>query len=130
LPCGVSTVADITTHHFYSDVIHPYRRKYPDDTYLYWLARLKQNWNDPNQHFFVSTAGSRNEIAAWAQFLRKTASAKKDTAQPDVSDLPPNRAAHEEREDILERQYEYIAHEWSGQCEASSLPFSHQLRIF
>ncbi|KAK3068145.1 hypothetical protein LTR53_014517 [Teratosphaeriaceae sp. CCFEE 6253] len=99
----------------FGDVIHPHRDRYPEDTYLYWLARLRQNWGDPNQHFFISTVdGHDEEIAGWAQFLRKSASAKKDTAQPGISDLPLNRAADEEREDILERQYSYIAHEWSG----------------
>jgi len=105
----------------FADVIHPHRKQYPNDTYLYWLPRLRQGWADPSNHYLVSTIergnGQGEEIAAWAQFTRKSAKAKTGTtpAPVDVSDLPPNRAASKEYEDILERSYDSIAHEWAGQ---------------
>ncbi len=111
-----------TDDELFADVIHPHRQQYPNDTYLYWLPRLRQGWADPSNHYLVSTIergnGQGEEIAAWAQFTRKSAKAKKETpaAPPvDVSDLPPNRAASKEYEDILERSYDSIAHEWAGQ---------------
>ncbi|KAK1036169.1 hypothetical protein LTR33_016382 [Friedmanniomyces endolithicus] len=110
-----------TDDELFADVIHPHRQQYPNDTYLYWLPRLRQGWADPSNHYLVSTIergnGQGEEIAAWAQFTSKSAKAKKETpaAPPvDVSDLPPNRAASKEYEDILERSYDSIAHEWAG----------------
>ena len=105
----------------FGGLIHPYRDQYPDDTYLYWLKRIHKSWNDPNSHFLVSVLpkenGEADEVAAWAQWVRKGAAASAQTQLEGLGELPklpPNRAADPEFEGCLEGSYKSIAHQWSG----------------
>ena len=105
----------------FGGLIHPHRNQYPDDTYLYWLKRIRRDWNDPNSHFLVSMTpskdGGKDEVAAWAQWIRKGAAAstsKQLDASEELPQLPPNRAADPEFEGCLEGSYKSIAHQWSG----------------
>ena len=108
----------------FGDLIHPYRHQYPDDVHLFFLKRIRKGWADPANHLLVSTApashGGGEEIAAWIQWNRKRAAATHDPKQPTDDteldeQLPPNRAASEEYEDVLERSYPcYAPLEWAG----------------
>ena len=105
----------------FGDLIHPHRNEFPDDMHLYWLKRIYRGWNDPNSHFLVSVSPSGNggadEVAAWAQWIRKGATASAAKQMDDLTEslqLPLNRAADPEFEGCLEGSYKSIAHQWSG----------------
>ena len=112
----------------FGDLIHPYRHLYPDDVHLFFLKRIRKGWADPANHLLVSTApsaqGEGEEVAAWIQWTRKRADAHNDEHPADHTELedqlPENRAASKDEEDVLERSYPcYADIEWTGSSRHS-----------
>ncbi|KAH8668840.1 acyl-CoA N-acyltransferase [Xylariales sp. PMI_506] len=96
----------------FGELIHPYRKEFPNDSDLYWLRRIRVDyWNFRDKLFVATTKEeeSGNEVIR-GNLLRPIVSA--------VMKLNalvwPNRACDPEKEDILERGFPHFAHVWSG----------------
>ncbi|KAF1812929.1 hypothetical protein P152DRAFT_396460 [Eremomyces bilateralis CBS 781.70] len=138
------TLANVYARGFWKDVlfgdyIHPYREKYPADNDLYWLRRMQVEWWDWTHRFIVSTVNDEKigkeivtGVAHWARLGPE--GAKKYGLRwwdPRRIILPlshlytsitscffPNRAAHPDLEDVIERAYPFI-NPWTGSREES-----------
>jgi hypothetical protein len=119
-------MAKVTATAFFNDelfgpVIHPKRDEYPEDTYKYWLKRIKKNWDYSFAHFMVVTVpkddGEGDEVVSWGQWNRLGKAMKEEEATKPKPEVPAyeNRAADPELEDVMERSYPYLYHEWSGE---------------
>ncbi|KAK4951685.1 hypothetical protein LTR28_006773, partial [Elasticomyces elasticus] len=79
----------------FGDIIHPHRHEYPDDTYIFFLHKLRAEWIKPSNRILVATApitppnGSElttSTITGLAQWTRKSTATD---ATHDTTDPPP-----------------------------------------
>ncbi|KAK6437046.1 hypothetical protein LTR95_006758 [Oleoguttula sp. CCFEE 5521] len=112
LPASQVCARAFDSDNLFGELIHKYRRQYPEDVHIYFLRRFLSKFPKPDNTFLVST--DENDVivglAHWCRFR----AGEGDDEQP-IGDhgLPPNRAADPENEDIIERSMKYAEHFWS-----------------
>ncbi|CAJ0547434.1 Ff.00g041880.m01.CDS01 [Fusarium sp. VM40] len=118
----------------FGDLIHPHRKTYPDDTYLYWLRRARVNFWDYRWKWLAAVSkdeSGRETIAGIAQWARLGEGGRKlECSYLDPRNLLkplssvamkvhswawPNRATDPGVEDVIERAYPCFDHIWSGE---------------
>ncbi|KAK4988327.1 vesicle coat component [Elasticomyces elasticus] len=79
----------------FGDIIHPHRHEYPDDTYIFFLHKLRAEWIKPSNRILVATApttpsngseSTTSTITGLAQWTRKSTATD---ATHDTTDPPP-----------------------------------------
>ncbi|KAF2689936.1 acyl-CoA N-acyltransferase [Lentithecium fluviatile CBS 122367] len=118
----------------FGDIIHPYRKQYPEDVNLYWLRRAYVNFWNYRWRWLVAVtkdvSTGKEDVVGVAQWERLGAGGDKlECAVYDPrrymtqlssvfvslhSLMYPNRASHPQNEDILERAYPIFGTVWSG----------------
>jgi GNAT superfamily N-acetyltransferase len=131
LPASKVLAAAFESSELFGQYMHPYRKKYPDDLYLFFLNMLRSDYySGPDHHLIVTynddntdKAGSITGVAHWT---RKRAQKRSPGVYNQVglkaidvynyleSFIYPNRAADQSKLDVLDRMEPFTEHHWTG----------------
>lgn len=129
LPASKSLAAAFADEELFGKVLHPHRKDYPEDMYLFFLRQLRQTYYSPDEHILLATTSGPNDnetitgVAVWTRkraqkrspSLATQAMAKAmGTYNAAEALLYPNRAADPAKSDILERMDPFTKHHWTG----------------
>ena len=131
LPASKFLAAAFRGDSLFTECIHPYIDKYPDDMYLFFLRELRLDfYAGPDHHLVVTYKvdedGSETCITGLAHWIRKrpdhpSLGLYNQTMAKAIgafnyleSFIWPNRAMEPSRADILDRTMPFTEHHWSG----------------
>lgn len=131
LPASQAMAAAFADEELFGGVLHPHRKEYPGDMYLFFLRLLRVTYYaSPDDHILLSTStsdsGAEEAIMGVAIWTRKRAVKRNATlanqAMAKVMEtlnaaealLHPNRAADPSMADVLERVDPFTKHHWTG----------------
>ncbi|KAK4504752.1 hypothetical protein PRZ48_002714 [Zasmidium cellare] len=113
----------------HGDVLHPHRKEYPDDMYLFFLHNLRiQYVSGPDVHLHVSTttdSTGKEVITGLSQWRRLRAKPHQSLYTATMvkamqrynsleSLIYPNRALDPSKVSILGEMWPFMAHHWTG----------------
>ena len=55
----------------FGELMHPYRKEYPEDFVRYWEGKFASHWHDPKHHFLVGLDGKTGKVVAVADWDRQ-----------------------------------------------------------